>query len=148
MGLKFRIPILQHSNTPLLRRANWITIQKKGDTFHVDQGRKRVADPSRARNASGRDAAPLLASDRASLFASRHFSGTSVIWRMVVCAVAIMAGFMMSKGGSWKCPASRSTAPSDNGFVTRPTKLKSWAGSFLPILAQSPPRFCRDSMCW
>src|SRR5215471_15835264 len=38
-------------------------IRKRGDSSHVDQGGKRTLNPSRTRNASGRNAAPLLASD-------------------------------------------------------------------------------------
>src|SRR5215831_1524931 len=72
----------------------------------------------------------------------------SVISRVAGCAAATMAGFTTSMGEFWKRRVSPPTVPSDNVFVTRPTRLKSWAGSFLPILARSLPRCRRDSMCW
>src|SRR5215813_1634318 len=113
MRLKFRIPILHHSDGPTDSRF------EKGDTFHANQGGKRTANPGRAGNARRRNAAPLLASGRvyqrtegkaaaqtnfgrrsrafsrraepagiagASLFASRHFSRirSSRGWRVAL----------------------------------------------------------------
>ena len=62
----------------------------------------------------------------------------SAISRTAVCAAAIMAGFTMSKGKSWKCRASRPTAPSDNGCAHPAYKVQELGGVVFAYLGPEP----------